>query len=104
MLSKLPLVFNYPLKLFRRPTFLRPSQSTLSLAQLITYAHENLSEPSLLPRWKHQYTSQIVVVPTQLFLAEETDDLRFCGWSGRVAVEEEVVEERRCVVENRFRF
>lgn len=96
------------------PTFFGASHSPLSLTHLITRAHENLPQALFLPRRKHQYTRQIVVVPAHLFFAEEAHHLvlndrrvaiELCVRYARrwVVRDKKVVKEGRNIVEDGFR-
>jgi hypothetical protein len=94
-------------------TLLRAAQSALSLAHLITRAHEYLAKALFLPRWEYQYARQIVVVPAHLLLAEEAHHLFLLTYSifaqagnrnirCRIVRDEQVVEEGRDIVEDGF--
>ena len=79
-------------------TLLRPSHAALPLTHLIACAHDDLTQPLLLPWREYQYTRQVIVVPAHLLLAEEADDL--VGAAGGVGGGQEVVKEGRGVVKD----
>jgi hypothetical protein len=93
-------------------TLLGPAHAALPLAQLVARAHEYLAQALLLPGRKHKDAREVVVVPAHLLLAEEADDLvlrrrhiikvRMRYARGGIVRDEQVVQERRHVVEDGF--
>ena len=99
----------------KRHTFLRPPKPPLPPTHLITRPHKYLPQPLLLPRRKHQYTREIIIIPAHLLLAEEAHHLstptssssilpiRRKGDTGRRLMRhEQVIQKRGDIVEHRF--
>jgi len=55
-----------------------------------------------LPGWKYNDAGEVVIIPTELFFAEETNDLGAWRTCSSIGIDEEVVEKRRYVVEHRL--
>lgn len=74
----------------------RSAELALHLADGVTCAHEHLPESALLPGWEYEDAGQVVLVPAQFLLAEETDNVAVALVLAGVL--EEVVLERVNVV------
>ena len=96
-----------------RPTFFRSPHPSIFPAELVARRNQHLREPLLLPRRENADACEVVVVPAQLLLREESNYLPACGlrvstaqrvgdvWF-RVLEHKEVVQEGRDVEEDGF--
>ena len=88
--------------------FFRTANAVLSSAELVAYAHQDLTEAFALPGREHEDAGEVVIVPAHFLFAVEANDLRVVRASAVRSVDEEIVieggdiEEDGLVVEEEF--
>ncbi len=58
-----------------REWLFRTAQPAFTLAKLVAYSHEDLTKTAFLPGRKYDDAGEVVIIPTELFFAEEANDL-----------------------------
>lgn len=85
-----------------RKRFFWTTQPAFALAKFVAYGHEDLTKTTFLPGWKYDDASEVVVIPTEFFFAEEANDLGAWRMGRSIGIDKEVVEKRCYVIEHRL--